>query len=325
MSKKIGLKTMAGFCRQAAVSIKAGLPLTRALPLITRESRDKRLRRAIKRITTDISAGETLGDALRRSADYFPPMFVEMLAAGERSGNIEEVFRQLGDYFDMRLKIRRAVISACIYPAIQLTMLFAVFSLIMIVSSSDKAATAQMVALYTAEALAAFAVVYWFFWRTRPGHAIRDNVALGLPLFRSITMKLCMARFTRSLAMQIEAGMPVVEAIESSARSVGNSVVTRSMMKMAGPVSQGESLAEAIKNSRYATPIVREMLAIAEETGEFGDPLNRVAAIYEEEAFMVLEALPKFIGPAIMVFVGICVLLLFLKVYIRPLLEAGGM
>ncbi len=329
MAGKIGLKSMAGFCRQAAVSFRAGLTTTRVFPLVARESRDPRLRRTLKRLSADIEAGKTLNEAVREYADRFPPIFVEMVGAGERTGHIDNVFQQLADYFDTRVKIRRAVISASIYPAIQLFMLYAVFCLIAIISSPDWAGTAETIAYYTAAALVALAVIYYFFWRTAVGKVIRDQFVLGVPVFRSVAIKLCMTRFARSLAMQIESAIPIIEALESSARVAGNVAIASSLKRMADPIRRGASLAEAVKDSRYATPIVREVLAIGEETGEFGDSLNRVADIYEEEALMVLEALPKFIGPIVLVIVAIGVIILFYKVYfgmyINPLLEAVGM
>jgi type II secretory pathway component PulF len=116
--------------------------------------------------------------------------------------------------------------------------------------------------------------------------------------------------------MQLESAIPVVEAVERSALVTGNSVIVKSLKAMAEPIRSGSSLAEAIKNSRYVTPMIREVVAISEETGSFGESLNRIADIYEDEAMTVLETLPKFIGLPILIIVGLIVIYLFYTVYI---------
>ena len=140
MAAQIALKSMANFSKQAAISIKSGLTLSRAFPLIARETKDRRLRRALQEIIADIAAGSTLTESLRAHACRFPSIFVEMVDAGESSGHLEAVFSRLADYFDTRLMLRRATVRASIYPMIQLTMAYAVTCLIVILFSSNKAA-----------------------------------------------------------------------------------------------------------------------------------------------------------------------------------------
>jgi type IV pilus assembly protein PilC len=252
-------------------------------------------------------------------------MFIEMAAAGERTGHLEEVFYRLATYFDTRLKLRRAVVRASIYPAIQLTMAFAVGCLILILFSSDRRGTALSIGSYAAAAAVCIGAVYYFFGRTEIGRAIWDRTLLFTPVLRSVTLKLCMARFSRSLAMQLESAIPMTEALERAARVTGNGAVAKSLSKIAGPVRQGASLVEAIRASKLITPMVREVLAVGEETGAFIESLERMADIYEEEALVVLEAFPKLIAPVVAIIVGIVVVYLFYTVYIvhylKPLLE----
>jgi type IV pilus assembly protein PilC len=319
---------MANFSKQAAVSIGAGLTLSRAFPVIAREAKDRRLRRALKDIGDDIAAGSTLSEALRARARRFPPIFVEMVQAGESSGHLETVFARLADYFDTRLTLRRATIRASIYPAIQLFFAFAVFFLITIVFSSDKIATAESLAYGTVAAFAALGLSVSFLSRTALGRGIWDRVALSVPLMRSVSIKLAMARFTRTLAMQLESAVPMMQAVERAAAVAGNRVVTNSLMKAASPIGRGATMAEALSKSRFITPMIREVLAVGEETGSFSESLERVADIYEDEAMVVLESIPKLIGPVVVVIVGIVVIYLFYTVYfvhyLKPLLEMVG-
>ncbi|UCD56489.1 MAG: type II secretion system F family protein [Candidatus Hydrogenedentota bacterium] len=323
------MKSMANFSKQAAVSIQAGLTLSRAFPLIARESRDRRLRSTLRRLNHDLTGGGTLAEALRRQGNRFPPIFVEMVAAGERSGHLDAVFARLADYFDTRLKLRRATVRASIYPLIQLTMAYAVVCLIAILFSSNKAATGQTIVYYTIVALISLVVTYFFFSRTSIGRAIWDRFLLSVPLLRSVPIKLCMARFTRTLAMQLESAIPMTEAIERSALVTGNGAVAKSLGRMAEPIRHGASLAEAVGRSRFLTPMIREVLAVGEETGNFTESLERIANIYEEESMVVLESIPKLIGPVVAVIVGIVVVYLFYTVYVvhylKPLLEQVGM
>jgi type IV pilus assembly protein PilC len=277
----------------------------------------------------DITQGDTLADALRKRRKVFPPMFIEMVAAGERSGHLEEVFSRLAIYFDTRLKLRRAVVRASVYPAIQLTMAYAVFSLILILFSTDKWGTAFTLANYSVAFLFCFGAVYYLFARNTIGRAIWDRVLLSVPLLRGLTLKLCMARFSRSLAMQLESAIPMTEALERAALVTGNGAVAGNLKRMAGPVRQGASLTEAIRKSRLVTPMVREVLLIGEETGSFIESLERVADIYEEESLLILESLPRFIAPVVAIIVGVVVVYLFYTVYfvhyLKPLLDSLGM
>jgi len=321
MPGRIGLKSMANFSKQAAVSLNAGLILSRALPLITRESRDARLRRTAKELTDDIAGGSTLTEAVRRRADRFPQIFVEMISAGERTGHLAEIFQRLADYFDMRLRIRRAVIRASIYPAIQLTFAFGVVCLFLVISATTNlsigsSSTQALIAFGLVGAVVGSVAAFVFFSRTGVGRSIWDRVVLGLPVFRSLVIKLCMVRFTRTLAMQLESAIPVVEAVERSALVAGNSAIVKSLKSMAEPIRRGSSLAEALTNSRYVTPMTREVVAVSEETGSFDESLNRIANIYEEEAMTVLETLPKFIALPVLIIVGLIVIYLFYTVYI---------
>jgi type IV pilus assembly protein PilC len=326
---RIGLKSLASFCKQTAVSIRSGLTLTRALPIITQESKDRNLRRTFQKVGEEISTGLTLADSLRRQERSFPPIFVEMVAAGEQSGRLEDVFARLAVYFDTRLRLRRGVIKASIYPMIQLTVLYGVVCLLLIVFSSDKRGMGLTIASYSITAAVALFAAWYFFSRTVIGCAIRDRIALALPIVRPLTVKLCMARFTRTLAMQMESGISIVEALQSAALVTGNGAVASSLQRVIAPIERGENLATAIKKSPFMTPMIREVLTVGEETGNFSESLERVATIYEEEALAVLESFPKFIGPVVVIIVGLAVLYLFYAVYIvrviKPALDAAGM
>ncbi len=317
---------MAHFSKQAAVSLNAGLTLSRAIPVITKGSRDPSLRRTMEEITGDIAEGHTLTEAVRRRSRRFPTIFVEMVDAGERTGHLPETFQRLADYFDMRLRIRRAVIRASIYPAIQLTFAFAVICLFLVISattslsigsSSSQALIASGLVGLVVGSLAAFVFFAW----TDVGRKIWDRLVLWTPVFRSLVIKLCMVRFTRTLAMQLESAIPVAEAVERSASVAGNSVIVKSLKAMGEPIRRGSSLAEAITNSRYVTPMIREVITVSEETGSFGESLNRIANIYEEEAMLVLETLPKFIALPVLLLVGLIVVYLFYTVYIANYLS----
>jgi type II secretory pathway component PulF len=326
MPRRIGLKPLGHFSKQAAVSMKSGLTLTRAIPIIVGDSGDRLLKRTMEEVNANIAGGETLSDALRRQAGRFPRMFVEMLAAGERTGHLPEIFQRLADYFDMRLRIRRAVIKASIYPAIQLSFALGVLGLFLILAKTTnlKIGSASMQARITIALVGTIVggvVAFVFFSQTNVGRKLWDRIVLALPVFRSLTIKLCMVRFTRTLAMQLESAIPVTEAVERSALVAGNTVVAKSLKAMAEPIRLGSSLAEAVAKSRYMTPMIREVVAVSEETGSFEDSLNRIADIYEDEAMLVLETVPRFIGLPVLIVVGLIVIYLFYTVYIGNYVE----
>ena len=306
--------------------MRSGLTLTRAIPIIIGGSRDRLLKSTMEEINASIAGGETLADAVRRQADRFPRIFVEMVSSGERTGHLPEIFQRLADYFDMRLRIRRAVIKASIYPAIQMTAALAILSLFLILAATTNLtigspSTQAKITSALVGTIVGSLVAFVFFSRTNVGRNLWDRIVLGLPVFRSLTIKLCMVRFTRTLAMQLESAIPVTEAVERSALVVGNTVVAKSLKAMAEPIRQGSNLAEAVRESRYVTPMIREVLAVSEEAGSFEESLNRIADIYEEEAMLVLETVPKFIGLPVLIVVGLIVIYLFYTVYIGNYLK----
>ncbi len=325
MAKQIGLKSLANFSKQAGISIKSGLTMTRTFQLITRETKDRRLRSALNEVNADISRGSTLTEAVRAHASRFPSIFVQMVEAGESSGHLENVFSQLADYFDTRLMLKRATIRASIYPMVQLTMAYAVFCLIVVVFSPNKQAMISTLGSYTLAAVIALVMARFFFSRTAIGKAIWDRFLLSVPVLRSVTIKLCMARFSRTLAMQLESAIPIAEAIERSALVAGNGAIATNLKRMAEPIRRGSNLAEAVRKSNMVPPMVSEVLAVGEETGNFTEALERVADIYEDESLVVLESIPKLIGPVVAIIVGIVVLYLFYTVYyvhyLKPFLD----
>lgn len=329
MAAEIGLKSLANFSKQAAISIKSGLTLSRTFTLIARETKDRRLRNALQEINAEIARGSTLTEAVRAHAHRFPSIFIEMVEAGESSGHLESVFARLADYFDTRLMLRRATVRASIYPMIQLTMAYAVSCLIIVLFSSNKVARAWTLASYTIAAVIVLGFVRFFFSRTTMGKGIWDRFLLSVPILRSVTIKLCMARFSRTLAMQLESAVPVAEAIERSALVAGNGAVANNLRRMADPIRRGSNLAEAVRMSKMVPPMVSEVLAIGEETGNFSEALERVADIYEDESLVVLESIPKLIAPLVAIIVGLVVIYLFYTVYyvhyLKPMLDMVGM
>ena len=309
--------------------MRAGLTLTRAIPIITGASKDRLLKSTMEEVNASIAGGETLTDAVRRQADRFPRIFVEMLSSGERTGHLPEILQRLADYFDMRLRIRRAVIKASIYPAIQLTFALGVLGLFLYLAATTNLSigspsTQAKITIALVGTIVGSLVAFVFFSQTNVGRSLWDRIVLGLPVFRSLTVKLCMVRFMRTLAMQLESAIPVTEAVERSALVAGNTVVAKSLKAMAEPIRQGSSLAEAVRDSRYVTPMIREVLVVSEETGRFEESLNRIADIYEEEVMLVLETVPKFIGLPVFIVVGLIVFYLFYTVYIGNYVELIG-
>ena len=312
---RLKLKSLAHFTRQISTAQKLGLPFSRSLPLIARESKDRRLQRTLRAVTANIAAGHTLAKALRACGNRFPPLLVQMVHAAEKSGHLESVFMRLSDYFDNLLKLRRAFIRASVYPAIQLTVAYAVFCLIVILFSHDRQAMTGIIALATIGSAAVLGFGYLFFLRTSTGRSIWDRLILIIPVVRSVTIKMCMARFTRTLSLQLESAVPIAEAVERASLASGNMAVAANFRQMAKSIRNGASLAEVAEELSFVTPLIREALVLGEEMGDFGDALERAADTYEDEAMLVMESVPQVIGPIVVVFVGFVVLFLFLTLF----------
>jgi type II secretory pathway component PulF len=301
LSSEIETKAMVPVCRQLATTYEAGIPIIRAFEHVGRESKDAKVKQVCEAIATDLRSGATLGDATRKQSKYLSPFFVQLLANGERGGHLDVMLEDLAGYFEDRLAIQRSVRAALAYPVTLgvIAWFLGTFAIGMgrraVAAFSDPSqggvsgveAYFREWAQFQAGALAVFLMLAAVFvvlsrqgvlgWLTG---AITTHV---WPLSR-VTRYFAMARFFRSLSLLLGSGLSVVPSIRGAAGVTANPYIERDLLTAIPRVQAGGTLVEAFAPSRYITPMAREMLSVAEESGQLDMHLKKCADYHLKEA-----------------------------------------
>lgn len=318
-SPQISLKKVVPVCRQLATSYDAGIPILKSLELIMRQEGDAKTRQVFRHMHDSIKNGSTLGEAARLQKRYLPPFFIEMLATGERGGKLDVMLRDLAQYFEDRLAMKRQIIRTLTYPALQLTAAWYVgtFALGLIRQvrgvfqsrnpSFDLGAYfdsyLRFQGIVTVLAIAVFAgcVVLsrmgLFGW-------VWGLFATKIWPMSIVTQKFGLARFFRSMSLLIGSGMRIDHCIENSAAVVANPYLERDLVKAVSPVRDGRTLVEAFAESRTLTPTAREMIYIGEQAGQLENALRKVSEYHMQEATHAVHIANRVMGVLILLAVG---------------------
>jgi len=325
------------FCRQMATLLKAGVPLLRALKSLEESATNRRFARVLADLRQQLEAGRELSVALRAHDRVFTPFVVSMVRVGELTGRLPEVFdglyRQIGFTRDSREQVRTALRYPSFVLAVALAALIAVnvfvipsFARVYQGLNAELPALTQvligvsgfiqtwwpaMLALAAAAAVWASAAL-----RTRAGRRLRDQWLLRLPIIGALVHKAALARFTRSFALAMDAGVPVVDALQAAAETADNLVLGDRIATMRIAAERGESLARAARGTGVFTPTVIQMVAIGEETGALAEMMNEVADHYQKEVDYAVKALAAQIEPILVIVLGALILVFALGVFL---------
>ena len=328
MSKKGGVKPrdLTLFSRQFATMVGAGLTILRCLMILEDQVASKRLQEVIQEISKDIESGRSLSDALEKHPRVFDNLYISMVRAGEIGGVLEMTLQRVAVSLEQREALKRKVKSAMAYPVVVL--IFAVLATIGMILflvpvfagmysdlGSKLPAITQM--LVTASSLGHH---YWFLipfllagppfafktWaRTESGRRMWDRIKLRIPMkIGTICQKLALARFARTMSSLIASGVPMMQAIQVTGESSGNSVIEDAMEDILKSIEEGRTFSEPLRNHSIFPPMIIQMAAIGEETGKVDAMLEKVAEFYEDEVDAMVKALTSIIEPIMMIFVG---------------------
>jgi type IV pilus assembly protein PilC len=342
LSPQISLKKVVPLCRQLATSFDAGLPILRSLELVSGNHTDRRVREVITRIHDDIKGGATLGEAARAQQRYLPSFFVEMLATGEKGGKLEVMLRDVADYFEDRLDMRRKIIGALIYPIILLTaawflgtFAFGMINRVLSIFSNPRASFSfsdyltsyawfQAASMLVAAAIVAVCIVlarlglFGYVWGLFATHIWPMS---------TVTRKFGLARFFRSMSLLISSGLRIDHCIKNSAAVVANPYIERDLLKAVPLVKEGTTLVEAFATSRMLTPTSREMINIGEQSGQLEMALRKVSEYHLAEATHAVNVASKIlyyvIYLAVAAFVGYIIISFYAKFYGGVMNELG--
>ena len=336
--KKVKSKVLMIFTRQLATLIDSGLPLLRSLNVLTKQERDKVLKRTINKVADSVQSGSTFSDALALHPRIFNDLYVNMVKAGEVGGVLELVLNRLSEFQEKAAKIKNKVVAAMVYPGIVMTMAVGimVFLLVFIVPKftmifhdllGDKPlppvtrfviGTSDFLknhGLIVLGIVVAAVTLYKFLGRTRGGRFVIDSFKLRMPLFGNLNRKTAISRFARTLGTLVTSGVPILQALNITRETAGNSSIAQAISQVHDSVKEGESIVQPLEASRVFPPMVISMVDVGEETGKLPEMLLKIADVYDDEVDNAVAAITSMLEPIMIVFlaliVGTIVLALF--------------
>lgn len=324
--QKVKLKDLVIFTRQLAVMFNAGVPLVKSLATLQNQTENPIFKKHIQEISKDVEAGTTFADALEKHGKVFSPIYVNMVRAGEAGGILDEILNKLALQQEKDAKIRGKFKSAMTYPTVLIGITFAVFIGLMTVvvpkigkivgdlSGGNLPPLTQAML-----GISHFLIAFWYIHvtvvvggiiflakalRTDKGKLRRDKLLLSVPAIKIIAIKMTVARFSRIFASLMTAGVSVIESIEITAKAIDNKVIEAELLEAAKSVANGEQFSVPLSKSKYFPPIVSQMLAVGEETGQIDTVLLKVAEFYEDEVDAAVDGLSSILEPLLIVVMG---------------------
>lgn len=325
---KVGLADLVIFTRQLATMIDAGLAMVQSLQALADQTSNKVMRDVIKDVTTRVEGGDNFSEALKKHPKAFSRLYVSMVSAGEKGGLLAEILARLATYLENTARLRKKVKSALMYPIVVtvVAILITTFLLIKVVpvfgdiySGFGAKLPGPTLALinisnFVKHYILAFVVggglgVYgWLaFIKTPAGREFWDGRRIKLPIFGGIAHKICLARFTRTLASLIRSGVPILEVLQIVSQTVGNVVMEKAITKAASDIERGETISSALGKHPVFPSMVIRMITAGEQTGKIDDMLERISDFLDEEIENVLSGLTSMIEPILIVFLGVVV------------------
>ncbi|MBI3039070.1 type II secretion system inner membrane protein GspF [bacterium] len=333
------------FARQFATMIGSGVPLVRCLTILQQQSENPTFKRIITQIRTDVEGGQTFSKSLEKHPKIFSDLFVNLVKAGEVGGILDQILNRLADYLEGSEALKSKVKGALTYPIVVFAIAgLVVLALILFVLPQFKEIFSGMkielpMATQALLGLSDFMVNWWFivvplilgipflimnFFQTKAGGRIFDTNILKMPAIGMMMRKVAVAKFTRTLGTLISSGVPILQALEVTGQTAGNVVIAEAVDKTRVSIREGESIAEPLKNSNVFPPMVVQMIAVGEETGELDKMLSKIADFYDTEVDTAVKGITSIIEPIVIVFMGIVIGGIVLAVFM-PMLKLVNM
>jgi type IV pilus assembly protein PilC len=340
----VKLPDLSRFTRQLAAMTSSGLPLVQCLDILVSQTENKVFSAKIQQISSDIQVGSSLADALAKHPQIFNALYCNMVSAGEASGNLDGVLNRIAQYQEKADQLRRKIVGALTYPAIvafiavglsavMLTFVIPVFAkmfqdlggalplptkIVMEISNFFRRFL-PFVLLGGAGAGTALA----FYYRTDAGRLNIDRLRLYIPIIGELERKTAISRFSQTLSTLLSSGVTILEALRITAKTAGNMVLEKGLERTLQRISGGLTIAEPLKDTGLFPPMVTQMIAVGEKTGDLAGMLGKIAEFYEEEVDGTVAALTSIIEPILIIFVGVVVGGMLIAMYL-PIFDMMG-
>lgn len=329
--KKVKRRDLVIFTRQLSTMVSAGVPLNRSLTTLGEQSESPYLKKVIAEINKDVEGGTSIGDSLAKHPEVFSDVYVNMVKAGESGGILDDILKRLAAQVEGEDSIHKKIKSAMTYPVVIGSITVIAFFAIMIFvmpklgkTLTDLGGEGAKLPIYSQVMLniSAFLQHYFIYIfiifiiilflikkyiKTPKGKYKYHALLLKIPVIKSLLIKVAIARFARTFASLMAAGVSVLEALDITGGAIGNKVIEEELKIAANDVKNGKQLSESLSNSKHFPPIVPQMLAVGEETGQTDVILVKVADFYEEEVSSAVEALSSLIEPLMIIVLGVMV------------------
>lgn len=352
-SGKVKLGNLAVFCRQFSTMVDAGVSLVRCLDVLGQQTQDPKLKRILTDIGERVEGGESLSRAMQRHPRTFNSLFIGLIRAGEVGGVLEESLQRLSHFLEKDVELRRKVKAALTYPVLVAVLaagitLFLVYWFVpqwakilvdlglkaddipaptqFLIDLSDILVNKWWVILLSV----VFVIVAWkLFTSTRFGRRVADRLKLKVPVFGKLHHKICLARFSRTMGTLLTSGVPILQAMETVAGTVGNTIMSDAVMEARARIREGDRIGDPLEASRLFPPMVVHMIGVGEESGSLDYMLQKIADFYENEVEAALASLTAALEPIMIVslgfIVGFIVISMFLPlVRVIEKLSSGG-
>jgi type IV pilus assembly protein PilC len=341
---KVSAKELAIFTRQFSVMIDAGLPLVQCLEILSSQQENKAFAKALAAVRSSVESGSTLANALRQFPKIFDDLYANMVEAGETGGILDTILQRLSGYIEKAVKLRRAVQSALIYPIAVVTIAGGVIFLLLWkvvpifatlfagLGVDLPLPTRIVIGLSTAVGKLAVPLILFViaagyglkkYYETPAGKMTIDTLILKIPILGDLMRKIGVARFTRTLGTLITSGVPMLEALDITARTSGNAVIEKAILEVRKAVEGGRTIVDPLRETGVFPNMVTQMIGVGEQTGALDAMLQKIADFYEDEVDAAVGDLLTAMEPMMILFLGIVVGGVVISMYL-PLFSLIG-
>jgi type IV pilus assembly protein PilC len=328
---KVKLTNLAMFCRQFSTMVDAGVSLVRCLDVLSQQTQDPKLKKILIDIGERVEGGESLSRAMSRHPKAFNTLFVNMIRAGEVGGVLEETLQRLSHFLESDVALRRKVKSALVYPVLVLVIATAItfflvywfvpqfVEIILDLGMKEEDLPAPTLLLMNISdamveywwvfilSLVFIVVAYQLFVSTRFGRRVADRVKLYIPVFGKLHHKVCLSRFARTMGTLLTSGVPILQAMETVAGTVGNTIMADAVMDARARIREGDRIGDPLEQSRLFPPMVVHMIGVGEESGSLDFMLQKIADFYEAEVEAQIASLTAALEPIMILLLGFIV------------------
>ena len=337
---RVNQKRIAIFTRQFSVMLDAGLPLVQCLEILGEQEENKKFQEIINHVRSDVESGSSLHEAMRKHPPAFDDLYVNMVAAGEAGGILDVILQRLSTYLEKSVKLKAQVKSAMVYPT---TIIFIAVIVVWIILWKVIPVFAQLFSglggdlpFLTKTVVAASRFVGRFSWliiglltalflamrayhKTHGGKRVLDGLLLRVPILGILLRKIAVARFCRTLSTLTSSGVPILDGLEITAKTAGNSVIEDAIMAVRRSVEEGRTISDPLRETKVFPPMVVQMINVGEQTGALDQMLSKIADFYEEEVDVAVAGLVKLLEPIMIVvlggIIGVIVTAMYLPLY----------